>query len=94
MRLMPVIAAALVLSTSHLSYAQEWIEFASRHNRFTCLFPGQPKITETTYHSPHEADRPAPNIWHNVDMVEGAALSGQGRIDAPGATLNQSNQGR
>ena len=59
MRLMPVISAALVLSTSHLSFAQEWIEFASRDDRFTCLFPSQPKITETTYLSPHEADLPA-----------------------------------
>ncbi|HEX9499692.1 MAG TPA: hypothetical protein VF926_15260, partial [Mycobacterium sp.] len=59
MRLMPVISAALVLSTSHLSFAQEWIEFASRGDRFTCLFPSQPKITETTYLSPHEADLPA-----------------------------------
>ena len=59
MRLMPVISAALVLSTSPLSFAQEWIEFASRDDRFTCLFPSQPKITETTYLSPHEADLPA-----------------------------------
>jgi len=59
MRLMPVISAALVLSTSHLSFAQEWIEFASRGDRFTYLFPSQPKITETTYLSPHEADLPA-----------------------------------
>jgi hypothetical protein len=39
--------------------AQEWMEFASRQDRFTCNFPTQPKITETTYLSLHEANLPA-----------------------------------
>lgn len=59
MRLMPLISIAFVLSISGTLFAQEWIEFASREDRFTCNFPVQPKVTETTYRSQHEADLPA-----------------------------------
>jgi hypothetical protein len=59
MRLTPLISAAFVLSISGPSFAQEWIEFASRDDRFTCNFPSQPKITETTYRSEYGADLPA-----------------------------------
>jgi len=59
MRLTPLISAALVLSISGPSFAQEWIEFANRSDRFSCLFPSQPKITETTYRSEQRADLPA-----------------------------------
>ena len=59
MRLIPLIATALVLSISAPSFAQEWIEFASREDRFTCNFPAQPKVTETTYQSQFGADLPA-----------------------------------
>jgi hypothetical protein len=40
-------------------FAQEWVEFASRQDRFTCLFPAEPRVTETTYLSQHEANLPA-----------------------------------
>src|SRR3989440_3309573 len=50
---------ALALSIAAPAFAQEWIEFASREDRFTCNFPTQPKITETTFRSQHEADLPA-----------------------------------
>ncbi len=59
MRLMPLISAALVLFLSGPSFAQEWIEFVSRDDRFTCNFPGQPKISATTYRSEYGADLPA-----------------------------------
>ena len=59
MRLTPLILAAFVLSLSGPSFGQEWIEFASREDRFTCNFPSEPKTTETTYRSQHEADLPA-----------------------------------
>src|SRR5712691_2826226 len=59
MRFISLISTSLVLSVSGPLYAQEWIEFASREDRFTCNFPTQPKITETTYRSQHEADLPA-----------------------------------
>src|SRR5437016_1219743 len=59
MRLMPLLSATLVLSISGPLFAQEWIEFASREDRFTCNFPTQPKVTPFTYRSQHEADLPA-----------------------------------
>ena len=59
MRLMPLIGTALVLTISGPVFAQEWIEFASREDRFTANFPSQPKVTQTTYRSQHEADLPA-----------------------------------
>jgi hypothetical protein len=49
MRLTPLVPAALVLAMSGTSFAQEWTEFASPEERFTITFPGQPKITDTTW---------------------------------------------
>ncbi|PYS32710.1 MAG: hypothetical protein DMG14_33775 [Acidobacteria bacterium] len=48
-----------MFSISGPLFAQEWMEFASREDRFTCLFPSQPKVTETTYRSEYGADLPA-----------------------------------
>jgi len=59
MRLIPVVAAAFVLSIQGSAFAQEWTEFASRDDRFTCNFPGQPKVTETTWTSEYGASLPA-----------------------------------
>ena len=54
-----VIFTALVLFSSASLFAQEWIEFSTREDRFTCNFPTQPKMTQITYRSLHEADLPA-----------------------------------
>jgi hypothetical protein len=54
-----LIYTALVLSFSAPLFAQEWIEFSSLEDRFTCNFPVQPKMTETTYRSERGADLPA-----------------------------------
>src|SRR5262245_7385528 len=59
MRLIPVFAIALLLTVPKSLLAQEWIEFASREDRFTCNFPSQPKVTQTTYKSERGADLPA-----------------------------------
>src|SRR5438034_7899889 len=59
MRLMPLISAALAVFISGPSFAQEWIEFSNREDRFSCLFPSQPKVTQTTYRSEYGADLPA-----------------------------------
>jgi hypothetical protein len=59
MRLTPLISAAFVLSISGPSFAQEWIEFVSREDRFTCNFPSKPKVSETTYRSEYGAGLPA-----------------------------------
>jgi hypothetical protein len=83
MRLTPLISAALVLSISGPSFAQEWIEFASRDDRFTCNFPGQPKITETTYRSEYGADLPA-RVY--------SATQGQSRYSVTVVDYNQSQR--
>src|SRR5690349_6412010 len=60
MRLVILVSAALMtISLSTTAFAQEWIEFASRDERITCLFPGQPKVTEATWVSEYGAILPA-----------------------------------
>jgi len=59
MRLVPLVSAALVLSVSAPLFSQEWVEFASQEERITCLFPTQPKVTETTWASEYGAILPA-----------------------------------
>ncbi len=59
MRLTTFVTTGLTLAVAAPLFAQEWVEFASREDRFTCLFPSQPKVTETTYLSQHEANLPA-----------------------------------
>jgi hypothetical protein len=59
MRLIPVLSTVVLLSISGRLFAQEWIEFASREDRFTCNFPTQPKVTQSTYKSERGADLPA-----------------------------------
>ena len=44
-------AAAFIVLISAPAAAQEWQEFESRQDRFTCNFPGAPKVTETTFAS-------------------------------------------
>jgi hypothetical protein len=58
MPLRTVFAIAFTLVAAP-AVAQEWIEFESRDDRFTCNFPGQPTVTQTTYKSQFGADLPA-----------------------------------
>jgi hypothetical protein len=58
-RLMPLVSAAVVLFLSGPSVAQEWVEFSSQEERFTCLFPTQPAITTIAWQSEYEAILPA-----------------------------------
>jgi hypothetical protein len=58
-RWVPVISAALVLALCPAALAQEWEEFLSPEERFTCNFPGKPVITETTWTSQFGAVLPA-----------------------------------
>ena len=59
MRQIPLTSLALVVAMSGPALAQEWVEFASQPDRFTCNFPVQPKVTETTFKSQFGADLPA-----------------------------------
>jgi hypothetical protein len=47
----PFLSAALLLTMSGTSFAQEWADFAALEDRFAVNFPGQPAITETTWTS-------------------------------------------
>jgi hypothetical protein len=51
MRLGPVVSAAVILSISGSAFAQEYVEFISRQDRFTIVFPVQPKVAEITFKS-------------------------------------------
>ena len=55
----PLISSVLVLALSSSTFAQEWEEFFSKEERFTCNFPGKPVITETTWTSQFGAILPA-----------------------------------
>jgi len=59
MRLLPLISSALVFALSGPAFAQDWTEFSSPDDHFTITFPGQPKITETTWTSQFNAILPA-----------------------------------
>ena len=43
MRLIPVLTVAVLLSVPGAALAQEWTEFASQEDLFTCNFPGKPR---------------------------------------------------
>lgn len=59
MRVSPVVSAALILSISGTVLAQEYVEFKSQQDRFSIVFPAQPKVTETTYTSEFGSVLPA-----------------------------------
>lgn len=54
-----VVLSAALLAVSVTAFAQEWIEFVSKEDRFSANFPGPPQIRETTYKSQFGADLPA-----------------------------------
>lgn len=83
MRMMPLTSAALLLFVSGPSFGQDWVEFANREDRFTCDFPVQPTMIETTYRSEHKADLPA--------RVYGAA-QGQSRYSVTVIDYNQAQR--
>lgn len=61
MRLSAIVAAAFILWIPAAAHAQDqdWTEFASLEDRFTCNFPGKPAITSTTWTSEYGAVLPA-----------------------------------
>jgi hypothetical protein len=61
----------------------EWIEFASLDDRFTANFPGQPKVTETTWSSEYGADLPA-RVY--------TAATGSGRYSMTVVDYNQAER--
>jgi len=51
MRLSPLIPATLLLLLPQPSFAQDWMEYASRADFFSVNFPGDPAVRDTTYES-------------------------------------------
>jgi len=78
MRLRPLFSAALILWMCAPALGQEWKEFAFQQDRFTCNFPGDPKITDTTFMSQFGHRLPArvysvelsPNHKYSVTVVD------------------------
>ena len=58
MRWIPPVALALILFISGPSFAQEWIEYASRADFFSVNFPGEPKVRDITYHTEYSITLP------------------------------------
>jgi len=58
-RLILLVSAALVLWLGQPSFAQEWVELASREERLFLVFPGSPEVTEATWVSQFGAILPA-----------------------------------
>jgi hypothetical protein len=58
-RLTPLLSSILVIALSGTVFAQEWEEFLSPDERFTCNFLSNPTVTETTWTSQFGAILPA-----------------------------------
>jgi hypothetical protein len=61
-----LISAAVLLSFAGSVFAQEYVEFKSQQDRFSIVFPAQPKVTETTYTS--EFKSVLPSRIYSVDQ--------------------------
>jgi hypothetical protein len=57
LRLLTTAAAVLLISTQ--AFAQEWVEYTNRQDRFTVNLPAQPTVREFTYTSWLDAKLPA-----------------------------------
>jgi len=65
MRRILAMTAALILSTSILSFAQEWIQYSTRTDFFAVNFPGEPRVQDITY--PTEYDMTLPGRVYSVE---------------------------
>jgi hypothetical protein len=59
MRVIRLILAAVILFVAAPSFAQEWVEYYSRDDRFLVNFPKQPQVRTITYHTEYDLDLPA-----------------------------------
>jgi hypothetical protein len=87
MHVMPIVAIlfVLVLSMPGVAAAQEWAEYVSRQDGFSVNFPGQPRITETTWQSQLRYTLPArvytaerPQERFSLTVVDYSSLEEQG----------------
>src|ERR1700749_861477 len=73
MRITSFIAAAVILSVSSSAFAQEYVEFKTMQDRFSIVFPAQPKIVEKTYKS--EFGSMLPERDYLADTANGSPFS-------------------
>jgi hypothetical protein len=59
MRFIPFALTALLLFVPASSFAQEWVEYSSRADRFFINFPVEPKVQDISWLSEYEAQFPA-----------------------------------
>ena len=59
MRVIRLILAAVILFVAAPSFAQEWVEYYSRDDRFLVNFPKQPQVRTITYRTEYDLDLPA-----------------------------------
>ncbi len=59
MSLIRLISAGLILFMSGPSFAQEWIDYVDRAERFSVNFPSEPTVQDTTYMSEYGDTLPA-----------------------------------
>jgi hypothetical protein len=59
MRLIRLILAAVILFVAAPSFAQEWIEYYSRSDRFMVNFPKQPQVRDIAYQTEYGLTLPA-----------------------------------
>jgi len=82
MRLIPLIVAALSLFISGSSFAQEWIEYASRADLFTVNFPGEPKVQSITYTTEYGITLPG-HVYSYEDGPNRYSVTAVDYADAP-----------
>ena len=58
MRMVAPLISLLTLGLAGPAFGQEWTEFASREDRFSCNFPGTPAVAATTWTSEYGAVLP------------------------------------
>jgi hypothetical protein len=58
MSIIRILTMAVVLAIPGTAVAQEWTEFTSKEDRFTCNFPGEPKVAAIIWTSEHGAVLP------------------------------------
>jgi len=54
-----VVGALALLAVASTAFAQDYVQYVSQPDKFTILFPQQPKVTETTFKSQYGYDLPA-----------------------------------
>jgi len=86
MRRMSVLAATFFLSVSGPSFAQEWIQYASKADLFGVNFPTEPQVQDLAYTSEFNLSLPATSTAQRADkplLGHRGGLLGRRKLHAP-----------